>query len=306
MDFLVKMSFFIPMLNALNHIISPQVAEVFDLYTGLHGTRISLFGPDKKLLYPNTSSRPNCFYCRMLREELKLDSKCRALDQSMMDAALQKKEMVSYTCHGGMREAAAPLFSNGQLVGFVMLGQFRSQSAPVQSPYADQWEKERGNDILQKAFENSPVFPEEKIKVLLAMFSQLLDLIIRGQLIQHKDYDLIAPVIEHIHHNLGNPLSLEEAARLSGRSTSTVTRLFKKITGRGFKQYQIACRIQTAVTHLHALPNRPVAEIAAETGFDDPFYFSRVFRRHTGLSPSEYRNAKRREGCNDSKKRSVR
>jgi AraC-like DNA-binding protein len=78
---------------------------------------------------------------------------------------------------------------------------------------------------------------------------------------------------------------------MSGRSPSTVTRLFKKITGTGFKQYQLTCRLQLAAEQLKVVPNRPVAEIAAEAGFDDPFYFSRVFHKHMGCSPSDYRVA---------------
>jgi two-component system response regulator YesN len=127
------------------------------------------------------------------------------------------------------------------------------------------------------------------------MFSQMLELIIRSRLIHHKDYDLIAPVIEQIRQYPAEVLNLEEAAKISGRSPSTVTRLFKKITGSGFKQYQMACRLQAAADQLDAAPTRPIAEIAAEVGFDDPFYFSRVFHKHTGRSPSEYRNAQRGE-----------
>ena len=295
MDFFVKISFFIQMLTTLNHTISQKVAEVFDLYTELHGTRVSLFGPDKQLLYPDNSGRPNCAYCRMLRDELGLDAKCRALDQTMMETALQKKEMISYTCHGGMCEAVVPLFSEGQLAGFVMIGQFRSRSAPKTSPYTPRWEKKRGDDALQAAFSRSTVFPEDKIKILLAMFSQLLDLIIRGQLIHHKDYDLIAPVIEQIRKHPSESLSLGDAARMSGRSPSTVTRLFKKMTGTGFKQYQLTGRLQAAAEQLKIAPNRPVADIAVEAGFDDPFYFSRVFHKHIGRSPSEYRNDRRGE-----------
>lgn len=277
------------MFQTLHHTISQKVAEVFDLYTELHGARISFFGPSRKLIYPESEGRPNCTYCRYLRETLDMDSFCCALDQSMMDAALEKNEMITYTCHAGMREAVAPLFSDDHLAGFVMIGQFRSREAPVESPYAGQWRKEQGNNELQRAFAKSPVFPEEKIETLLAMFRQLLELIISSQLIHHKDYDLISPVIERIRQHSETSLSLEEAARMSGRSPSTVTRLFKKITGQSFKQYQIAFRLQRAADQLKLRPNSPVADIAASVGFDDPFYFSRLFHKHMGQSPSDYR-----------------
>jgi hypothetical protein len=117
-----------------NQVISQQAAEVFDLYTELHGARISLFGPDKELIYPDVRSRPDCDYCQMLRGSLGLEKTCRQLDRKMMRAAFIKKEMVSYSCHAGMREAVVPLFVDDQLVGFVMIGQFRSQSVSAESP----------------------------------------------------------------------------------------------------------------------------------------------------------------------------
>jgi len=292
MDFIVKMVFFIQMLTTLDHTISQKVAEIFDLYTELHGARVSFFGPNREMFYPDSEGRPNCSYCRMLREELGLDTRCRSLDQEMMSAALQEKKMLSYTCHAGMREAVAPLFVDGQLAGFVMIGQFRSQAAPAVSPYAGRWKKEQGNAVLQKAFESSTVLPEEKINVLLVMFSQLLELILCSRLIHHKDYDLIAPVIEQIRRHPEKSLSLDDAVRLSGRSPSTVTRLFKKMTGRGFKQYQLEYRLQQAAGRLTDRPNCPVAEIALSVGFEDPFYFSRIFHKYHGFSPSNFRNTK--------------
>jgi AraC-like DNA-binding protein len=290
MDFYVKIRLIHQMLATLNHTISQKVAEVFDLYTELHGARVSLFGPDKRILYPDEKGRPNCAYCRMLRETLGLDSCCRDLDRQMMETARNKNEMISYTCHAGMREAAAPLIVNNELAGFVMIGQFRSQAVPDVSPYAARWENEQGNDALQRAFADSAVFPEEKIEVLLAMLRQLLELIIRSQLIHHKDYDLIESVIERIRQHPDRTLSMQEAVKISGRSASTVSRLFKKITGQSFKQYQTGFRLERAVELLEQMPNRPVAEIARLVGFEDPFYFSRQFHKHIGHSPSASRN----------------
>ena len=226
----------------------------------------------------------------MLRDTLELDSKCRDLDREMMSAALERREMVTYTCHAGMMEAVAPLFVENELVGFVMPGQFRSEAAPETSPYSTRWKNEQGNDALQAEYERTPVFPEAKIETLLSLFQLLMEFIISKQLIHHKDYDLIQPVIERIQKHPEQELSLGEAARLAGRSLSTVTRLFKKVTGRSFKQYQVNYRLELAADHLQSMPNHPVAEIALAVGYDDALYFSRVFRKQFNCSPSDYRN----------------
>lgn len=271
--------------------MSQKVAEIFDLYTELHDIRISLFGPEGRLIYPDVVGRPNCQHCSMLRDTLGLDSKCRELDRKMMRSAFELQHMITYTCHAGMREATAPIIVEGELVGYVMLGQFRSEAAPAISPYSNQWKTEQGNDALQRAYEQTAIFPEHKIETLLSMFCHLLEFIIGGQLIHHKDYDLIQPVIERIQEHPELELSLEAASKLVGRSPSTVSRLFKKVTGRSFKQYQVSHRLESAALQLKTKPNAPVAEIALAVGYDDPLYFSRVFRKQFNCSPSNYRNS---------------
>jgi ligand-binding sensor protein len=183
----------------MQYTISSKVAEVFDLYTELHDIRISLFSPDGELVYPDAIGRPDCAHCTMLRRNLSMDSRCRTLDRKMMMTSLSRRNMVSYTCHAGMREAAAPVFVDDGLVGYVMLGQFRSETSPEQSPYAARWAKVQGNDGLQAAYQQTAVFPEQKIRTLLSMFQQMLEFIIESHLIRHKDYDLIGPAIERIH-----------------------------------------------------------------------------------------------------------
>src|SRR6056297_117735 len=135
-----RMLYYSPMLETMHHLISREVAEIFDLYTELHGMRISLFGPEAQLLYPEPAGRPDCRHCRLLRETMGMDSLCRQLDRQMMQAATEKREMISYTCHAGMREAVVPLIVDEQLAGYVMIGQFRSLEAPEKSPYASRWQ----------------------------------------------------------------------------------------------------------------------------------------------------------------------
>ncbi len=279
------------MLESMHHTISGKVAEIFDLYTELHDIRISIFSPDGRLIYPDAVNRPNCRHCRLLREDLGLDAKCRALDQQMMSVSLERRDMITYTCHAGMREVTAPIIVNDEPAGYVMLGQFRSETAPRRSPYEAAWQAAAGSTALQEAYEQTPVFPEAKIETLLSMFRHLLEFIVGSRMIRHRDYDLIEPVVEAIQQHPERELPLAAAAALVGRSPSTVSRIFKKITGLSFKQYQVNYRLEQAAAQLRARPNAPVADIAQRAGYEDALYFSRVFHRKYGRSPSDYRTA---------------
>ena len=83
-------------------------------------------------------------------------------------------------------------------------------------------------------------------------------------------------------------LSLNEVAGQANLSPSHFSTVFSQETGQTFKQYLTEVRIKRAKELLRSSTLRSF-EIAYQIGYSDPHYFSYVFRKHTGLSPKEYR-----------------
>ena len=79
----------------------------------------------------------------------------------------------------------------------------------------------------------------------------------------------------------------EEAGRMSV-SYSHFRRIFRMLTGYAPTQFLIECRLNHA---MKLLTNTALSirEIAHESGFEDEYYFSRIFRKHRQLTPSAYR-----------------
>lgn len=88
--------------------------------------------------------------------------------------------------------------------------------------------------------------------------------------------------------NLAEPLTLPEIAGVACLSTHHFLRLFKQAFGRTPHQYLTRRRIRCARLLL-ASTDRPVTEICWDVGFCSLSSFSNLFRRRTGVSPSEYR-----------------
>jgi AraC-like DNA-binding protein len=88
---------------------------------------------------------------------------------------------------------------------------------------------------------------------------------------------------------LDNTICLTSVADYMQTSIYTVSRLFKEITGQGFKEYIMNKRLQKACSLLEA-SHLPVSEIALVCGFDDANYFTIVFKRKYGMPPSKYRD----------------
>lgn len=94
--------------------------------------------------------------------------------------------------------------------------------------------------------------------------------------------------IRHIEKNFKEELNLEELAEKFNYSSSYLSKLFKTELGINFYEYLIRCRLQHAVSDLGG--ERKIADIAMENGFSDVRAFNKMFRRHFGATPSEYRS----------------
>lgn len=92
-----------------------------------------------------------------------------------------------------------------------------------------------------------------------------------------------------VEEHLGEPLTLERVAAELYISTTYFSRLFKSKTGQTFSDYLAERRIEQAKILLIG-SSTSVAEIARQVGYSEPNSFTRLFKAHTGMSPSQYRN----------------
>lgn len=99
-------------------------------------------------------------------------------------------------------------------------------------------------------------------------------------------------MVEFMHENLAEPLRLEDFAKHAGLSISHFSDMFRSQTGQSPMAYFIQLRMRHACRLLD-LSDRPVKIVALETGYSDPYYFSRVFKKAMGLSPEKYRAIKK-------------
>lgn len=86
---------------------------------------------------------------------------------------------------------------------------------------------------------------------------------------------------------------LEDAARRANLSKSYFSYLFKSLTGKTFIQYIHALRIHKAMECLKTT-NLLISDVCFDVGFNNINHFNRIFKRETGLSPSQYRVSSRR------------
>lgn len=107
---------------------------------------------------------------------------------------------------------------------------------------------------------------------------------------QSVSNNVAAATIHYMKENVEKRLSLEQLARYTGYSPSHFSNLFRQQTG----ESPLAClnrlKIERAC-HLLLSTDMRVNQICHKVGLDDSYYFSRLFKQHTGLSPKQYRES---------------
>lgn len=94
--------------------------------------------------------------------------------------------------------------------------------------------------------------------------------------------------IAYLEENFATDIHVEDVARCAYLSPGRLAHLFKEDTGTSLIDYLLKVRIDRASTLLRT-STTAITNIAYSTGFHDPSYFSRVFKKATGHSPVAYR-----------------
>lgn len=103
-----------------------------------------------------------------------------------------------------------------------------------------------------------------------------------------KEQFRLKDLYQHIDENYMNEISLSEAAEICHLSKEAFCRYFKKATKTTFVTFLNRYRIAQAKRMI--LSNEPISRVAYKCGFENLAYFSRVFRKVTGESPTGFRN----------------
>jgi transcriptional regulator GlxA family with amidase domain len=103
-----------------------------------------------------------------------------------------------------------------------------------------------------------------------------------------SQFHSVRTTLDYLRQNVHQPLSLSDMADHANLSKSHFSRLFKEQTGYSPIDYFIHLKVQHACMLL-SVTQQTVREVSQAVGYDDQYYFSRIFKKTIGISPSKYR-----------------
>ena len=146
-------------------------------------------------------------------------------------------------------------------------------------------------EIALDVYENKSSVSAERVGVILNALAESIYQILSALFSSRRQKNLrIDRFIERMEANISNPgFELSEEVEKYGYNPVYFREMFKKATGKTPVSYFNQMRIDYAKKLFHHYgTSRTIKDIGLACGFTDPYYFSRVFKKVTGMSPSTF------------------
>ena len=240
-----------------------------------------------------------CGFCEELHRNEKAMEMCHASDYHAFEQAQKSNEIYFYRCRFGLHEAVAPIYSFGNLIGYLMMGQTLCQPEQNRREILQQALPFAVNETALRARLNE--MPLHDPKIMLSCM-RIMDICAKYISLSNRfnpERAELAPAIRaYIHQNYREPLSLESLHNHFFCSRATLINAFRDRYHESINHYITKVRVEHA-SELLTYSRRAIKEIALECGFSNQNYFSKVFQKETGVTPSHYRR-KTQRGKEDS------
>ena len=200
------------------------------------------------------------------------------------------------TGSGGVDVLIFSFSAEGPLVGWLRDKVFilsETQTTYISSMLTYIRSQDAVNILLQKEYQM--LIPYKHIPTYLQMivtylYQLLLTLAAEGKIVSVSSAPnavTFSRAISYLNSNLNRQPTILDIARFCNVSEASLKRLFDKYAGIGVHKYLLKMKIKAAMELLQ--DGESVCAVAEKVGFNSQSYFSKAFKRETGMNPSDYK-----------------
>ncbi len=276
------------MKSTIEIILKKDVQQIFDEFSFCFDIRIGLMSPSGKEIAVGLKKPCNEF-CTLIKNQLNRKDICLELDKEKRRTALVKNDMITYKCFAGMIETIFPIYYDGIHLGFVILGQYRHDEK-LNQEIISEWQNEIGTaEKLIIAFLKTPSFSKEKIDNIKELFRVIVEYIASQNMIKIRSNLIIEKLINYAKNNMKKNVSITDASKIVLKSSSTISHIFTSYLNKSFKQVMIEIKLEKAEELLLKDHNITIKEVSYAIGYNDQYYFSRLYKKYRGFPPSNFK-----------------
>lgn len=279
--------------------LDTEVRKMLENFYTMSGIRVGLHSLNNEIIgeYRHIApDRRDYTFCEMIRYDHPADfsMKCFDCDINAIERVRKTKKTLIYRCHVGFMEALVPITAHGEVFCVLFIGQIidENDSAMTKARVRDMFDIMKCSDEVKAeytaAYEKMPVLSAEKLRAYVYFLEISAQSIYDNSHISRLDVSKTEQFRYYISRNLCSHITISDAAKNLGLSTSHLSKIISRDMGTTFTQYLTQCRMEEAKRMLRT-SSQSVISISLMLKFNEPTYFMRQFKKYTGMSCTEYR-----------------
>lgn len=261
---------------------------LYDFYTAT-GVNISINNAD----FSPIAGLPNAYknaYCSCIQKVPSGKSACRQSDMALFDACKKSKRAEMRVCHAGLMDIAIPIIYQDVIIAYVIMGQMKVTSAfsEIEAYIAG-----LGLDAkeLPEVYDKIPYFNEEKLQAIANLAVMLTRYILLENIVTPSLSDNIKNAEQFIDENLQKDLTILNISKGTNISKSVLYKNFRISFDCTVKEYINRKRVEKS-EELLTNTDLSIEEISQAVGFSSASYYSKIFKKYTGISPLRLRKTR--------------
>jgi AraC-like DNA-binding protein len=230
-------------------------------------------------------------YCRLIRSDSRADEKCITCDQKACLQCKLNQSLYTYQCHAGLTETVVPIKADNIVIGYIMFGQIL-QTENREELWKDVLKNLSSYNIDMKELYNSYLRKKNISKEIIAAAAKTMEVsasyLYLSRKLTLKEDTLAHKIDSYITSHIQEELSADTLCKQFCISKSHLYKLSNHSFSMGIAEHIRNIRIHLA-KRLLGDTDIPIYEIADQVGICDYNYFTKVFKRETGMLPKIYR-----------------
>ena len=270
-------------MNYDNHDIKKLIKDFYEVT----GQRIALFDKNFNIITKYPEKR--CDFCEHIRSTEKGRIACTCSDNDMLKKATWGKT-IRLRCHAGLLEVCAPIIDDMGISGYLMFGQILydtdipNQFEEIKKLTKNYFTKNDFEEKILSVRNLSPEYLDSVENIMTACISYIH----LNKMLNAAKTGLWAQIDYYIERNFTSQFSLEDISKDLGVCVSSICKTVKRHSGVTIHQLLTSKRIAKA-KNLLKTTNLNVNEISDSVGIHDYNYFTKLFKKAVGLTPTQFR-----------------
>ena len=261
-----------------------KLEKVIKTFHDAMGVSIIVMRDDYTVLASKKINNP---YCRLVQNSKRGLAKCIESNNTLLERCKESKRAEMHICPAGLVEISVPILRGNDLVGYVSFGHIKMMNNKFSIPeFLTALSIE--DSLIEEIYNSVPSLEKDKISAMIEMSKIFAEYIVDHGLLKLKDSEIFEDIKQYILDNYDKKLTAQIIADDIHLSKTALYNIVKKSSGYTVNEYVNRVKIEKS-KKLLLETDYSIELIAKKLAFSTGTYYSLLFKKHIGVTPSEFR-----------------